>query len=113
MAEARLTCLSPDHAAAVVTEATRPGDTVHTVRQDGDVVVIGYQDLRWPMDVAEWAHENGHAHDDDAAAVIAAAADRASGHAQAPEAARPGPVKVADDLFDAAFGWRPGGTSRA
>lgn len=29
------------------------------------------------------------------------------------EAARPSPVKVADDLFDAAFGWRPGGTSRA
>lgn len=24
----------------------------------------------------------------------------------------PSPVKVADDLFDAAFGWRPGGTSR-
>lgn len=27
-------------------------------------------------------------------------------------AARPSPVKVADDLFDAAFGWRPGGTGR-
>ncbi|MFI2078659.1 hypothetical protein [Streptomyces triculaminicus] len=70
MPEIRLTCISPSAAAAVVDEATRPGDTVHTVRQDGAQVVIGYQNLRWPMDVAEWAHENGHAHDDDAARVI-------------------------------------------
>ncbi|MFD9564410.1 hypothetical protein [Streptomyces sp. NPDC059994] len=71
MPETQLTCISPESAAAVVVEATRPGDTVHTVRQDGPRVVIGYQDLRWPMDVAEWAHDNGHAHDDDAARVIA------------------------------------------
>mgnify|MGYP007112218497 CR=1 FL=1 len=68
--ETRLACISPDAAAAVVTEATRPGDDVHTVRQDGATVVIGYGSILWPMDVAEWAHENGHAHDDDAARVI-------------------------------------------
>lgn len=70
MPEVRLTCISPDAAAAVVEEGTRPGDTVHTVRQDGAQVVIGYHDPRWPMDVADWAFENGHAHDDDAARVI-------------------------------------------
>lgn len=71
MANVRLTCISPDAAAAVVAEGTRPGDTVHTVRQDGAVVVIGYVDKRWPLDVADWAGANGHAHDDDAARVIA------------------------------------------
>jgi hypothetical protein len=70
MSEARLTCLSPDAASAVAAEATRPGDSIHTVRQDGKVVVIGYRDARWPMDVADWAFENGHADDDAAAAVI-------------------------------------------
>ncbi|HEY5835035.1 hypothetical protein [Streptomyces sp.] len=70
MPEIRLTCISPEAAAAVTAEATRPGDTVHTVRQDGHQVVIGYHDIRWPMDVAEFAHEIGHAHDDDAARVI-------------------------------------------
>lgn len=71
MPETRLTCISPEAAAAVVEEATRPGDTVHTVRQDDAQVVIGFYDPRFPMDVAEWAHVNSHAHDDDAARVIA------------------------------------------
>lgn len=71
MPETRLTCLNPNHAHAVVLAATRDGDTTHTVRQDGAQVVIGSYDLRWPLDVAEWAHVNGHAHDDDAARVIA------------------------------------------
>ncbi|MEV7675060.1 hypothetical protein [Streptomyces sp. NPDC088752] len=71
MPETRLTCISPEAAAAVVGEATRPGDTVHTVRQDGCDVVIGYHDPRWPLDVADWAFSNGHAHDDDAARTIA------------------------------------------
>ena len=71
MSEARLNCLSPDHAAAVVAEAARPGASAHTVRQDGSAVVIGYYDARWPMDVAEWAFENGHAGDEEAATVIA------------------------------------------
>lgn len=68
----RLRCISPEAAAAVVAEADPhiAGDTVHTATQDGDHVIIGYADLRWPMDVAEWAHVNGHAHDDDAAQVI-------------------------------------------
>jgi hypothetical protein len=69
--EIRLTCLSPADAAAVVTEGTRPGDTVHTVRQDGADVVIGYADPRWPLDVADWAGEHGHASDKHAAHVIA------------------------------------------
>lgn len=71
MPEIRLTCISEDAAKAVTDEATRPGDTVHTVRQDGADVVIGYVDKRWPLDVADWAGENLHAHDDDAARVIA------------------------------------------
>lgn len=71
VAEARLTCLDEQHAATVVDEATRPGDTVHTVRQDGAEVVISYFDKRWPLDVADWAGEHGHATDSDAAAVIA------------------------------------------
>ena len=71
MPEIRLTCLSPEAAAAVVEEGTRPGDTTHTVRQDGADVVIGYFDKRWPLDVADWAGENGHASDSCAARVIA------------------------------------------
>jgi hypothetical protein len=54
----------------VVAALTRPGDTGHTIRQDGNVVVIGYYDPRWPMDVAAWAFNNGYAHDAEAAAVI-------------------------------------------
>ena len=71
MAEVRLICKSPDGAAAVVAEATRPGDTDHTVRQEGHTVLIGYYDARFPLDVADWAFSNGHAWDGDAAAVIA------------------------------------------
>ena len=71
MAETRLVCLDEHHAAAVIEEATRPGDTVHTVRQEGAVVVIGYSDKRWPLDVADWAGENGHCSDSAAASVIA------------------------------------------
>ena len=71
MNEVRLTCLSPVHAAAVAAEATRPSGSVHTVRQDGSDIVISYCDARWPLDVADWAFENGHASDDAASAVIA------------------------------------------
>jgi hypothetical protein len=71
MPEIRLTCLSPEDAAAVTEEATRLGDTTHTVRRDGSQVVIGYFDKRWPLDVADWAGENGHASDSAAARVIA------------------------------------------
>jgi hypothetical protein len=71
MPETRLTCLDEEHAQAVIEEATRPGDEVHTVRQEGAVVVIGYFDKRWPLDVADWAGENGHCADHNAARVIA------------------------------------------
>jgi hypothetical protein len=71
MPDVRLTCLDETHAAAVMEEATRPGDTTHTVRQDGSDVVIGYFDKRWPLDVADWAGRNGHATDEHAARVIA------------------------------------------
>jgi len=71
MPETRLICLDETHAAAVVAEATRPGDEVHTVRQDGPVVVIGYFDKRYPLNIADWAGQHGHASDNDAATVIA------------------------------------------
>lgn len=71
MPETRLICLDEEHAAAVIEEATRPGDTTHTVRQEGAVVVIGYFDKRWPLDVADWAGEHGHCTDHNAARVIA------------------------------------------
>jgi hypothetical protein len=73
MPEIRLRCISAESAVAVATEATRPGDTVHTARQDGHDVVIGYHDIRWPMDVAEFAFEHGHCHDHDASQVIVGA----------------------------------------
>lgn len=73
MPETRLTCLTPEAAAAVVDEhndyfGAGPSNTVH---QDGNEVVIGYFDKRWPLDIAEWAGEQGHASDSAAAAVIA------------------------------------------
>lgn len=71
MPEIRLRCISAESAAAVAKEATLPSDQVHTARQDGHDVVISYHDIRFPMDVAEWAFINGHAHDEDAARVIA------------------------------------------
>ncbi|MFJ8006154.1 hypothetical protein [Streptomyces fagopyri] len=72
MSKVRLTCISPEAAAAVVAEANRPGDNDHTVVQDDAEVVIGYFDKRYPLDVADWAGLNGHASDSAAAAVIAA-----------------------------------------
>ncbi|MGV9427137.1 hypothetical protein ACWDO7_22975 [Streptomyces sp. NPDC003656] len=71
MSEIRLECLDATHAAAVVAEAHRPGDTDHQVRQDGSVVVITYFDKRYPLDVADWAGLRGHATDHAAATVIA------------------------------------------
>lgn len=69
--ETRLVCLDEEHAKAVIKEATRPGDTVHTVRREDAVVVIGFYDKRWPLDVADWAGEHGHCTDSAAARVIA------------------------------------------
>jgi hypothetical protein len=73
MPETRLICLSETSAAAVVGEhadyfGAGPSNTVH---QDGTHVVIDYFDKRWPLDIAEWAAEQGHASDSAAAVVIA------------------------------------------
>lgn len=72
MAEIRLTCISEASAAAVVAEHADyfGAGPSNTVKQDGAQVVIDYFDKRWPLDIAEWAFEQGHAHDDEAARVI-------------------------------------------
>lgn len=75
MPEIRLTCISPESAAIVtkeVKEANDPDDILHIARQDGAQVVISYVDPHFPMDLASWAGEHGHAHGDDAGRVIAA-----------------------------------------
>ncbi|MFE9099782.1 hypothetical protein [Actinomadura geliboluensis] len=74
MTEVRLTCLTEDDAAAVVAEHADyfGAGPSNTVRQDGTAVVIDYFDKRWPLDIADWAFENGHATDDAAARVIGA-----------------------------------------
>ncbi|MFH9610463.1 hypothetical protein [Streptomyces sp. NPDC017448] len=73
MATVTLTCITPEAAAAVVDEHDGyfGAGASNTVRQDGNTVVIDYFDKRWPLDIAEWAHEQGHAHDTDAARVMA------------------------------------------
>lgn len=58
MAEARLQCLSPDSATAVAAEADIPG-TSQRARAEGSIVVLDYCDKRYPLDVAEWAFQNG------------------------------------------------------
>jgi hypothetical protein len=70
--EARLECLPGGHAEMVIAEWVDyfGAGRSNTVRQDGDTVVIGYFDKRWPMDIAEWAAEQGHASDEAAARVI-------------------------------------------
>lgn len=69
----RLTCLDEKAAEAVVSEHADyfGAGASNTVRQDGLVVVIDYFDKRWPLDIAEWAAEQGHATDAAATAVIA------------------------------------------
>jgi hypothetical protein len=72
MSEIRLTCLSEKSAAAVVTEHADyfGARASNTVRQDGQAVVINYFDKRWPLDIADWANEQGHATDYAAACVM-------------------------------------------
>lgn len=72
MSQVRLTCLTPEAAAAVVDEHADyfGAGASNTVRQDGAVVVIDYFDKRWPLDIAEWAGEMGHASDTAAALVM-------------------------------------------
>ena len=69
-ATVQLKCLDAKAAAAVVAEWSSCGGADNTVQQAGDRVRISYFDKRYPLDVAEWAFENDHAHDADAARVI-------------------------------------------
>ncbi|MEW2351477.1 hypothetical protein AB0904_27890 [Streptomyces sp. NPDC006684] len=73
MSTVRLTCHTTASAAAVVAEYDGyfGAGSSNTVRQDGADVVIDYFDKRWPLDIAEWASELGHASDAHAARVIA------------------------------------------
>jgi hypothetical protein len=65
----RLRCLSPGGARAVASEADRPGED-HRALTEGSVVLLTFTDKRFPLDVASWALENGHAGEDAASAVI-------------------------------------------
>jgi hypothetical protein len=73
MPEIRLTCHTPEDAAAVVTEHADyfGAGPSNTIRQDGTDIVINYFDKRWPLDIADWAAEQRHATDSAAAALIA------------------------------------------
>lgn len=70
MTETRLQCLSAESAQAVAAYADLP-DQNHRARADGPTVMLSYFDKRYPLDVADWAFEHGHAEDSAAAAVIA------------------------------------------
>jgi hypothetical protein len=74
MSEIRLTCRSEKSAAAVVAEHADyfGAGASNTVQQDGQAVVINYFDKRWPLDIAEWASEQGHASDYAASCVMGA-----------------------------------------
>jgi hypothetical protein len=66
----RLQCLSPESARAVAAEADRPGRN-HRAVAEGSSVLLTYFDKRYPLDVAEWAFNNGHCDDSAAGDVIA------------------------------------------
>ena len=70
MARTRLECVSPESAAKVAAEADIPG-TDQRARAEGPAVVLDYFDNRYPLDVAEWAFNAGHASDRAAADMIA------------------------------------------
>jgi hypothetical protein len=65
---ARLDCISDSAARAVAREADRPG--AHRAVAFGSRVFISWFDKRYPMDVAEWAFENGYCDDDSAGSLI-------------------------------------------
>lgn len=71
MPRVTLACVSAEDARIVAAEADRPSDPDHRCREDGSNVVITYYDKRYPLDVADWAFNAGHASDADAASVIA------------------------------------------
>jgi hypothetical protein len=68
--ETRQQCVSPDAARAVTIEADLPEHN-HRAEADGSAVVLTYTDKRYPLDVADWAFNQGHASDVTAADVIA------------------------------------------
>lgn len=77
---AALTCLSSDAARAVAREADRPGTNRASVfgafafgggEASARIVYLSYCDKRFPLDVAEWAFNNGHCADSAAGDVIA------------------------------------------
>jgi hypothetical protein len=65
-----LRCLSTDSALAVAREADLP-DQQHRARAEGTTVMLSYFDKRYPLNVAGWAFDRGHASDAAAADVIA------------------------------------------
>ncbi len=69
MAETRLQCVSADAAQKVAIEADHSWDD-HHASADGTAVVLTYTDKRYPLDVADWAFQNGYASDAAAADVI-------------------------------------------
>jgi len=68
---ADLVCVSPEAAQSVAAKANKGGDPAHWSIAAGSTVTLTYFDKRYPYDVAEWAHDNGHAEDAEAAATIA------------------------------------------
>jgi len=70
MPETRLECVSPEAARKVAAEADAPSQD-HRARADGSMVVLSYSDKRYPLNVADWAFQAGHASDRAAADVIA------------------------------------------
>ncbi len=68
-AETRLECVSPEAARKVAADADQPSQN-HRARADGSAVILTYFDKRYPLDVADWAFQNGHASDGAAANVI-------------------------------------------
>lgn len=70
MSEVRLQCLSPEAAQTVAADWDRP-DQNHRARAEGSSVILAYFDKRYPLHVADWAYQNGHADDGAASRVIA------------------------------------------
>lgn len=70
--EVRLECLNQDAAEAVYLEHRDyfGAGKSNTVELEGQTVVIGFFDKRWPVDIAEYAAEQGYATDAEAARVI-------------------------------------------
>lgn len=68
-AQVTLQCRSLEDARAVAIEASRD-DGMHSARSEDDRVILTYYDKRYPLDVAEWAFNNGHCDDSAAGDVI-------------------------------------------